>query len=641
MTLFLKQSFEKSANEMSGLRLDISNKFEMSKKFGKNFMIVVVSIAIVGIVLLSGCVDIYKEPEPQILNLTICSDVLNPYNDSRFLLPEEETCYSIFNESSEIYVCGNITSSIDGDLMNIEIYKIYGGQSIPLNVSTPGEFWWWDVHEEWCCINISSLSLKEGEYNLKWILGEGGNKKEKWMSFKILKIQQNQSGISEKFCNADSDCACGVHIKTAACFYGDKNFVDTSKQCPDFCTGISNNFEIKCIEGKCKQINKLSNDIRPKPAPTATNVVEANNQFAFDLYFKFKDSNDNIFFSPYSISSALAMTYEGARGKTAEEMQKVLHLPDDKEKIHSDFIDTNKELNKANKSYNLSVANALWAQNDYKFLDEYFKIVEQYYGGKATNLDFVSNTENSRVTINKWVENQTNNKIKNLIPQGVLDESTRLVLTNAIYFKANWSSQFYAENTRDEKFKLSSGKLIDSKMMHQTNSFNYGETSELQILEMNYQGNDLSMLIVLPKKDLNSIDTLISIEKLDGWKKNMTNEEVSVTVPKFKFETKYFMAKTLKEMGMPTAFSMSADFSGMNGKKDLYIGNVIHQTFIEVAENGTEAAAATAVVQKYSMGPQQEQPKIFAADHPFIFIIQQRETGNILFLGRITDPGKK
>ena len=397
----------------------------------------------------------------------------------------------------------------------------------------------------------------------------------------------------------------------------------------------------------------------PKPTPTpeptpepepinqqqitlANSVVEANNLFATDLYDKYKSKDGNLFFSPYSISSALSMTYEGAKGKTAEEMQVVLHLPDDKNQIRSDFKNLYNDLNKADKTYKLTTANALWAQKEYPFVDDYFNVVDEYYTGKVTNLDFKTDTENSRVTINNWVEDKTNDKIKDLIPKGMINTMTRLVLTNAIYFKANWSSQFDAEDTWDGKFKLSSGESVDARMMYQTSNYNYGETSNLQILEMDYLGNDLSMLIILPKENnLAQIENSFSVEKLEDWKDDMQTEKVRVTLPKFKFETKYLMAEDLIEMGMPTAFKYpDADFTGMSPTDELFISQVIHQTFIEVAEYGTEAAAATAVIMEEGAAPEQEQPKIFRADHPFMFIIQQKDSGNILFMGRMSDPSK-
>ncbi|MCK4555225.1 MAG: serpin family protein [Candidatus Aenigmarchaeota archaeon] len=373
-------------------------------------------------------------------------------------------------------------------------------------------------------------------------------------------------------------------------------------------------------------------------------VVNANNQFAFDLYSEFKDEEDNVFFSPYSISTALAMTYEGAKGETAKEMQTVLHIPEDSTIRMPAFARIYNEINKGDKKYKLSTANALWAQKDYGFLNEYTNNVEQYYGGKVTNLDFVGDTENSRQTINKWVEDQTNDKIKDLIPQGVLNALTRLVLTNAIYFKGTWAMQFDEKNTVDEEFTTSSGQTSKVPMMSLTGDdakFNYAETNEAQILEMSYDGDELSMLILLPKENnLGAFEEALNSEKISEFKSMFKEQRVDVYIPKFKFETKYFMVETLKNMGMPTAFTGAADFSGMDGTKSLYIAEVIHQAFVEVNEEGTEAAAATAVLMERSSSFNKPKIPIFRADHPFIFIIQQKSTGNILFLGRVSDPSK-
>ncbi len=379
----------------------------------------------------------------------------------------------------------------------------------------------------------------------------------------------------------------------------------------------------------------------PKVTLDASNfsVISANNQFAFDLYSEFKDDEGNIFFSPYSISTALSMTYEGARGKTADEMQSVLHFPKDNTTRRIEFSKIINQINKKDKKYQLNTANALWAQKNYKFSEEYFNTIEQYYGGKVTNLDFVKDTENSRIIINNWIENQTNNKIKDLIPQGVLNDMTRLVLTNVIYFKGNWAKQFDKKDTREANFKVNSEKTIKVQMMSLTDKeFNYTETENLQILELPYEDNELSMLILLPKgEDLQTMEKSLDAEKLNGLKNNLREQEVNVYIPKFTFETKYFMGDTLKEMGMPTAFSMAADFSGMDGTKNLFISSVIHQGFIEVNEEGTEAAAATAVVINYKLIAPAEIPT-FKADHPFIFLIQEKGTGSILFLGKVVDP---
>lgn len=378
-------------------------------------------------------------------------------------------------------------------------------------------------------------------------------------------------------------------------------------------------------------------------------VVNANNQFAFELYSKYKLKDGNIFFSPYSISSAMAMAYEGAKGKTAEEIHSVLHFPKDDSLRRESFLEINKLINKEDKKYSLHIANALWAQKDYKFLDDYFSLMAQYYDGKVTNLDFKDETEKSRLIINSWVESKTNSKIRDLIPQNILDSLTRLVIVNAVYFKGFWLKQFDKQHTRDEDFRVGSGNTIKVSMMHfiDEENFNYSETDMLQILELSYEGEDLSMLILLPKgDDLGMVEESLSTEKLAEWKMLFRREKVKIFLPKFKFESQYFMRDILELMGMPTAFTLGidfggeADFSGMTGKKDLNIGEVIHKAFIEVNEEGTEAAAATALLMVGGAAPGAGPSpiKIFKADHPFIFLIQEKETGNILFVGRVNDP---
>lgn len=371
-----------------------------------------------------------------------------------------------------------------------------------------------------------------------------------------------------------------------------------------------------------------------------SSVVNTNNQFAFGLYSRYKAKDGNIFFSPYSISSALVMAYEGAKGKTAEEIEAVFHFPQDDTLRRESFLRIYNQINKKDKKYQLRTANALWAQKDYPFLEDYFNLIGKYYGGKVTNLDFINETEKSRITINNWVEEQTNNRIKNLIPPGILNEMTRLVLTNAIYFKGKWVKQFEEKNTTEQDFRMSPANTVKVKMMSLTGErarFNYGETDKLQILELLYEGEELSMLVLLPKDDdLAALEESLNPQNISNWKSGLQKERVDVYLPKFKFETKYFMAEDLKEMGMPTAFSGVADFSGMTGKKDLFISEVIHQAFVEVNEEGTEAAAATAVVMVQSV--LMEKPKIFNANRPFIFVIQEKETGNILFIGRVNNP---
>jgi len=398
------------------------------------------------------------------------------------------------------------------------------------------------------------------------------------------------------------------------------------------------------IVGGFLLFNQNSSPTNDNPISTEglSNVVDANNKFAIDLYSKYKTNEGNVFFSPYSISTALAMTYEGARGQTAEEMQKVFYFPEDSNTMRNGYANLYAEINKPDKKYKLSVANALWAENDFQFLDEYFNVVDQYYNGKVTNLDFKRDPEGSRVTINNWVEDKTNDKIKDLIPSGVINSMTRLVLTNAVYFKGEWVKQFNKDDTIERDFTTDSNNIVKAFMMQRTDDesiYNYGENNILQILEMPYSGDDLSMLIILPKdNNLEDVEKSFTTDELSDWKDELKEQRVNVFLPRFKFETKYFMAEDLAEMGMPTAFG-NADFSGMTGKMDLAISQVIHQAFVEVNEEGTEAAAATAVIMKEtSAGPGGPTIPVFNANHPFIFIIQQKDTGNILFMGRVSNP---
>ncbi|MEM2930170.1 MAG: serpin family protein [Thermoproteota archaeon] len=368
-------------------------------------------------------------------------------------------------------------------------------------------------------------------------------------------------------------------------------------------------------------------------------VVRANNQFAFKLYFELvKTEAGNVFYSPYSIFSALAMTYEGARGETAEEMKTVFNFPENSV-LRPNFAAIYNRINKAAEEYVLRTGNALWIQKDYPFLEEYLKTVEKYYGGKAAVLDFIHETEKSRETINAFIEEQTNHKIKDLIPPGVLDELTRLVLTNAIYFKGDWKIAFNESLTMEEDFWITPERSVKVQMMHmhpnETVRFNYADTGDLQIIELPYKGGNVSMLIILPK-NIEAAESSLTVEKLEEYRAQMKKEKLDeICLPKFELETKYFMRETLSSLGMPTAFTGAADFSGMTGGRDLFISQVIHQAYVKVDEKGTEAAAATAVIMKLTAIPE---TKVFRADRPFIFIIQENETGAILFMGRISDP---
>lgn len=391
-------------------------------------------------------------------------------------------------------------------------------------------------------------------------------------------------------------------------------------------------------------------------------IVQGNNSFALGLYDKLRQDQGNLFCSPYSISTALAMTYAGAKGQTETQMAEVLHLPVtapveaihsapkktgltglilSKEDFHSTFGAMIKDLNARGEkgAYQLTVANALWGQKDYGFLDEFVQLIKDHYDGNLNEVDFVTAAEAARKTINTWVEEQTSNKIKNLIGPGVLDSLTRLVLTNAIYFKGNWARQFKKENTKDAPFALSDASKVNVPMMNQTADFGYMEDKDFQALELPYVDDELSMIIFLPKKvdGLAEFEKKLTHENLTKWQARLRKREVIVAVPKFKLTSQFSLAAVLSAMGMGNAFSAGADFSGINGRRDLFISAVIHKAYVDVNEEGTEAAAATAVTMKLtSVMPQR--PTVFRADHPFLFLIRDNQSRSILFLGRLTNP---
>ncbi len=366
-------------------------------------------------------------------------------------------------------------------------------------------------------------------------------------------------------------------------------------------------------------------------------IVNANNRFGLELYSELsKRDEGNIFYSPYSLFSALAMTYEGANGTTAEEIKSVLHFPD-YDVLRPNFAAFYNEINKRHASFELKTANALWVQEDYPLRYEYLNTIKNYYGGKAENLDFMREPETSRQIINNYIKEETNNKIDELLPPHSVDATTRLVITNAIYFNGRWAEEFDKKNTKELYFKTPTDiKKVQMMYMKPKTQFNYTETDDLQILELPYKGNKISMLILLPKGNLDRIEPL-TIERLSQYKKSMSEVKLDeIYIPKFELDTSYPMKEILRSLGMSTAFSPGADFSRMVDD-GLFISQVFHDAYVKVDEEGTEAAAASAVV--FTMAVSRPK-KIFKADHPFIFIIQDKDTGAILFMGRITDPTK-
>jgi serine protease inhibitor len=378
----------------------------------------------------------------------------------------------------------------------------------------------------------------------------------------------------------------------------------------------------------------------PESFPDTT-MINNNNLFAIELYRQIRSEKENTFFSPYSISAALAMTYTGARGESEKQISKVMHFDPDQTRFHPAFKDLLAYIASLQRTDSMEIltANSMWAQKGYPFMDDYFKRVKDNYGAGLQILDFRTDSENARKTINKWVEDKTKNKIQELLVPGRLSDLTRLVLVNAIYFYGSWDKAFDVKSTKKLDFLLDDGNKVPTDFMFKEDKFKFGENEQCKVVEIPYAGKNLSMMVVLP----NSPNTLSGLEKrldknsYDLWLNMLSECKIKLYLPKFKSTTEFELSDALKKMGMPHPFSMDADLSGMTGKKDLMIDKVIHKAFVEVNEKGTEAAAATAVVirEKSAM----VMPE-FRADRPFIFIIKENRYNNILFMGRINNPAK-
>jgi len=391
-----------------------------------------------------------------------------------------------------------------------------------------------------------------------------------------------------------------------------------------------------------------------KQRVTSPNVNQAdladlgngNSAFAFDLYQFLAEENDNLFYSPYSISLALAMTYAGARGETEQQMADTLHFILSQDRLHPAFNSLDLELarrgegaqSKDEEGFRLNIVNALWGQDGYKFLPEFLDLLAENYGAGLRLLDFVNAPEESRVTINDWASDQTEGRIEDLIPQGVINDVTRLVLANAIYFNAAWSHPFEERLTRDGPFYPLDGNEVTVPMMQQTESFGYAEGEGYQAVELPYDGHELSMVILLPEAgQFEAFEGSLDAELVDAILKNLAPGRVALTMPRFEFDSSFELAEILADMGMPDAFNETADFSGMDGTPLLFIEEVLHKAFVSVDEAGTEAAAATAVViAQKGMAPGGLVE--ITVDRPFVFLIRDIETGTILFVGRVVNP---
>jgi serpin B len=375
-------------------------------------------------------------------------------------------------------------------------------------------------------------------------------------------------------------------------------------------------------------------------------LVEGNSAFAFELYQALKGEEGNLFYSPYSISLALAMTYAGACGETAEQMAATLQFLLEQERLHPAFNWLDAELasrgegaaGKDGEGFRLNIVNAIWGQKDYEFLFNFLDVLAENYGAGLRILDFITETEESRLAINQWVSDQTEGRIEDLIPQGAIDEWTRLVLTNAIYFNAAWAYPFDEDMTSDGPFYLLNGGQVIVPMMKQTESFGYTEGEGYQAVELPYDGGELSMVILLPEAgNFAAFEEGLQAHQVSDIISGLQPTEVALTMPRFEFESEFSLKDTLAGMGMPIAFSNEADFSGMTGKPELFISDVVHKAFVAVDEAGTEAAAATAVIMELTAVP--PPPVEVTVDRPFIFLIRDIDTGAILFVGRVMNPG--
>ena len=383
-------------------------------------------------------------------------------------------------------------------------------------------------------------------------------------------------------------------------------------------------------------------------------LVRGNNAFAFDLYRALSSREGNLFYSPFSVSQALARVSAGARGETLRQMEVTLHHRLPQSGLHPAFNALDRTLasrgqepggapnsgGEAGQYFRLNIANAIWGQEGYHFLPDFLDVLAEYYGAGMIPTDFAGAPDESRVRINDWVAQETEGKIKDLLPPGVIDRSTRLVLTNAIYFNASWHWPFNPRNTRIRPFHLAGGGTVKVRMMTETTKelYGYARGDGYQAVDVPYSWGEMSMTILLPDEGtLEAFEDSLDSEILDRIIDGITTDWVTLTMPLFEFESDFSLDKTLAEMGMPDAFDdRAADFSGMTGSRDLWISEIVHKAFVSVDEKGTEAAAATGVVMLES-GPGKE-PIAVTVDRPFIFLVRDTVTGTILFLGRVSNP---
>ncbi len=372
-------------------------------------------------------------------------------------------------------------------------------------------------------------------------------------------------------------------------------------------------------------------------------LVRGNNTFALDLYRELSNAQGNLFYSPFSISQVLAMALAGASGETERQMTNTLHYELPQSALHPSFNALDREIAsrgrglqvEENQFFELNIANAMWGQQGYEFLPDFLDVLAENYGAGLRPLNFAGAPEESRAKINDWVSEETQDKIIDLLPSEAVNRLTRLVLTNAIYFNASWQWPFDKRLTRELPFHLAEGGMVEVPMMTETSSYFYGyvQGNGYQAVDLPYSLGEISMTILLPDGGtFGEFEDSLNPQVLDRIFDDIEIGNITLTMPLFELESEFSLDQTLADMGMPDAFGAGADFSGMTGTRELWISEVVHKAFVSVDEEGTEAAASTAVVVLES------EPTLVTVDRPFIFLIRDRATGTILFVGRVMNP---
>lgn len=374
----------------------------------------------------------------------------------------------------------------------------------------------------------------------------------------------------------------------------------------------------------------------------SANVAPAISQFAVRSYEEVSSQPGNLILSPVDLYVALSMLLAGARGSTATQIATVLDQPHPPDGFYSAIAELQTSLSKqANLGANrLSMANAVWLQRGFPLQPEFEQTMEHQYQAPLTPLDFRTDPAAAAAQINNWTAQHTENKIPELFSPGSIERDTRMILSSAIYFYGKWKSPFPLKATSPEPFHPAPRDSVTASFMHQTSSFRYAETDTAQVLEMNYDGTPLAFDIILPKAvgGLGELERSLTQDKLTVWFSGLSSRKVDVSMPKFRAESQFQLQKVLSRMGMAEAFSRSADFSGIDGRRDLFVGSIVHKAFVDVGEQGTEAAAATGITVRPLAMRREEEPVVFRADHPFLFFVRDTTTGTILFAGRLSKP---